>query len=385
MFVDTYRYGRVSLPVAPIYGNKVLRVLADTVISVSGAHGNVCIGEGWLLVRRGTKDHYDGKYAIYNSIEAALRGYRKAVDLYGDDRRGELAEIEAMRDDANQFVFEITDPSRINRAAREAIESTIAGSASVLAGDSNKHKAAARADLKAAASSVDRLGRQNFGRRRMLLGQARISLTKRVKEIQGILRNLAPWIAAIGAYYRDRILVLWEVKGVLEHLLSLEDRRWWISSTVHRLCKQMADRITILDVEPFLTCRDCVIGYISRARAATRQRDFDAVRRSLNRALMAVRIGLAHVYLEGIRVELELLAMEDGEPGADKLVSRELVMSQRDKLIKFLKQLEELDDVDMGVRTLGKVRELVTGVVASLENGQMDEFSVPLQRAVALL
>jgi len=379
MLVNTFRFGRTNVPLASIYGRIVLRVLAYTAVPAADNREAGWIGEGWLLIWR------HGKYAIYESIEAALRGYRKAVNLYGNDRRGELAALAAMHADANQFVHEVTDRSRLDSAAQKSIESLIAGSASMLAGASNEHKAAARANLRTAASSVDRTGRRNPGSRRLCLAQAGIRFVRRVKEIKGILRNLDPWLAVVGEYHRECTLSLREIKGLLEYLLASREARWCERGTVHRLCKHATDRAGVLGVEPFLNCRDRAVGFVSQARDAARRSDFVAVKRSLCRALMSVRIGLAHVYLEGVRAELELLAIEYNEPGSDRVVVHDLIMLQRDKLALFLKTFEELDDADMGVRTHAKVKELVTGVVASLGIGGKYEFNASLGQAVSLL
>ena len=379
MFVNTYLFGRVDLPVASIYGNKVLRVLAFTKVRAAAPYQSGWVHEGWLLVLR------YGKYAIYESIEAALRGYRKAMHLYGDERRGEQAEMAAMRDDASQFVHDITDRSRISAAARANVESIVAGLGSTLAGDSNPNKAAARADLLAASSSVDRLGRDNRGRQRMLLAQSGLSLEKRVREIKSIRRSLAPWLAAVGVHYRDCVLALREAKGGLEFLLASADKRWQVRETVLPMCARLVDRVGILNVEPFLVCRDLTAGDLYEASAAMRKGAPKVVKRSLARALMGVRVGLAHVRLENIRVELELLVREYDDPGSDRLVVRELIDAQRDRLRRFLENLKELDDADMRVRTLGKVRDLVVGASASLGAGGGFFFSDRLEQAVALL
>ncbi len=386
MLIDTYRFGRVDVPAASICGKQVLRVTRTTVIAVG--FPSQLLEEGVLLVRR------SGKYAIYASIEAAIRVYNRAIRNYGTRHRGELAKLAMLSAAADEYMEAIMNDAALNREAEEATESVLAGLGAMLSGSSNRHKHAARHQLSAAAAPRDRLGRKNSGRQALLLAQARNHLSRRATEVGRIKTLIMPWLTELGGYYRERVLALREMK----ELLGCLSRQIWMGASrsevldnyrqveTYRLIDCLLARLDLFNVEPFITCRDLTISDLHQAHALLRQQRFAEARAALTRALTGVRIGLARVRLENIRVALGQAHPENRFPFLEAKAVDELVAKQKKRLREFLTNLGTLDDADLAVRNLSEVRSQVGQVIALLEErGALEQAVADLGAAVLLL
>jgi hypothetical protein len=387
MFVKTYLYGNVDLQVASLVGEKVLCVLERAEIPADEDREASSIEAGWVLVRRGAK------YAVFKSVESALRACYNAVVYYSHTSRGDIVEQTALREDARSFVKAVKGPKR----KAPELESAIAGSAATLAGDSNRAKAKARKDLRAAASATDRLGRDNRSRQLMLLGHAEFQLGERVNDDRRIHGEMFRLRRNLRFYYRKCKKALEEAKVALDGILAdpiwkernateaKSDRLKIAAARLMRVSDEQIAELKILRIEPFIFHRDLAMGGLNNARYWIENGQLFSAERYFTTALAAVRVALAHIWLNKAHFEFDLAVQESHEPGSDSRVVAELISGHAAKLTKFAAKLAQVNGTPVPPRSPKEAGERVVAAVASVNEKKYDTAAKLLKEAVALL
>ena len=384
MLVETYLHGIVHLQVISLVGESVLCVLERAEIPAHDGRDPGSIEKGWILMR------LRGKYAIFKSIESALRARNKAVVYYGHPRRGDIVEQTALRADAVSFADAVKGPKR----KAPELESAIIGSASLLSHDSNRRKAKARKDLAAAATATDRLGRDNRHRQLMLLGHAEFQFGKRIDEDKRIRREIGGRLRDLRYYYRKCEKALWAVKTSLDGILA--DPIWGprdatdvmgdrAGSRMVRVCEEQVAQLMVLRTEPFIFHRDVATGGLADARYMIENKRLFSAERYFARALAAVRLGLAHIGLNRVHFEFERLVQESREPGSDRRAVSDLAKGYTDKLAKFVDKLARVSDESISPRDPIMAAAKVASAIASINEKKYDAAAQLLKEAVVML
>ena len=387
MLVKTYLYGSVHLQVISLVGEAVLCVLERAEIPAHDGRDPGSIERGWILMRLGKK------YAIFKSTESALRACNEAAVYYGHPRRGDIVEQTALRGHTRSFAATVKGPKR----KAPELESAIIGSASLLSHDSNRRKVKARKDLTAAASATDRLGRDNRHRQLMLLGHAEFQLGKRIDEDKRIRCEIGGRLRNLRYYYRKCEKALWEAKTSMDEILgdpiwrskdAVDAKGDWLKiagSRMVRVCEEQIAQLMVLRTEPFIFHRDVATGGLADARYMIENKRLFSAERYFARALAAVRLGLAHIGLNRVHFEFELLVQESREPGSDRRAVSDLAKGYADKLAKFVDKLARVSDGSISPRDPIMAAAKVASAIASINEKKYDSAAQLLKEAVVML
>jgi hypothetical protein len=369
------------------------------VISVEGGEKRI-IREGHLLVPRLEKSTGEWSYYHYVDVNDAIRALVYSIAGYGDAGEGEVMEVRANITSMEWLLRTVSNYGHATDTERKAIDVQFAALKRSLSGKHDFHKAAARRNVKGAASLHDRTGRLNPGAARLALAHSRNGLDVRLMDIRAILPRVSAREMVLLNERDESIGILWDVRDRLKALLERDPHEWSEKGvSVQAVRDDLRDLIRLLGrlrAAPYAITRDFTVGDLHRALAllhtatAVPIRDF---RREIGNAYNGVRSRLAGNRLEELHTELGLLCREviarkiKRDEGVDAAVLRATTHAGAlaTELGTFSVQLAKLDDSKFVRRIFGRTRARLSTASTLLVSGELDRAKAAVKKALALL